>query len=278
MSVITDFPIHGFADPVVDIQTQGSSAPMYSRPTVNCRGRTGEIHALSGVSPWGAMVPQEVLEGGPVFVDALFFGVDVNEIEFQMGDEVRLQGHSLSTGANFELPSKTVTEFSPMHFTLPDVQALQFVGQQLEVIFIIMRNGSALPSLSRFVSFVKALEQTGSISIEGVENGVLEVDKFPHGIVLHIPKIINLGGNNAILMTIRSDLNGGSTAVNLRDYQRQLTVTPEAAIEFRIQPSVYQPYRGEKVFLACSAFLGSGMPQGMLYGLGPRGIIEFQLL
>ena len=131
------------------------------------------------------------------------------------------------------------------------------------------------------MTFAPALIQTAPISLEGVTNGVLEIDKHPDGVELTIPRIENLRTNNAIEMywkELVDDGQGNLHPVPWCDYQRKLTVSPKSPLKFRIEPSVYQEHRGKDMHLFCSLFLGSGMVPGLSYGMGSRGTLEFKLI
>lgn len=247
-------------------------------PFIGCESQSGLFHFIPGLDPWGCVVPMEVFTGAPIFVDSLRVVVAVNDREFQIGDQVRVQWAAFGgSGGNYQSQPQSVQSFMPLHFVVPDDTARQFEGDRVEVIFVIERGGGAIPSASLLMTFAPALIQTGPVSIEGVSEGVLEIDPHPDGVVLTIPRIENLRTNNAIEMLWISSAKGGQGGA-WRDYQRKLTVNPDSPLKFRIEPSVYQKHRGETVQLRCSLFLGSGMVPGIGYGMGHRGILEFKLI
>ncbi|MHC8347273.1 hypothetical protein [Pseudomonas sp. RT6P73] len=247
-------------------------------PLIGCESQSGLFHFIPSLGPWGCVVPMEIFTGGPIFVDSLRVVVAVNETEFQIGDQVRVQWQAFGgTGNSYRSPSQPAVSFTSLHFTVTDETARQFEGDCVEVIFVIERGEITLTSASLFMTFAPALTQTAPISIEGVSEGVLEIDRHPDGVVLTIPTIENLRTNNAIEMSWKSSANGGQGGA-WKDYQRKLAVSPDSPIEFRIEPSVYQGHRGESVHLFSSLFLGSGMVPGISYGMGPRGTLEFKLV
>jgi hypothetical protein len=269
----------GFSERTIGSTVQSSSVQFPGAPYVGCRSSSGLVHFLPSIAPWDCVIPGELLRGAPLFVDSLFYVVPVNNQDFQIGDQVRVQGQAFGgSGGSFQLPSQTVTGFTDLYFPFSDAEALKLEGDRVEVIFVITRSGGSLPSGSLFVNFVLPLVQTGQISIEGVSNGELEIDKHPDGVVLTVPTVLNLRTNNAIEIHVLSDLQGGPGARNWRDYQRKLTVTPESAVQFRIEPSVYQAFRGEWVLLYGSFFLGAGMLPALSYGMGLQGTLEFKLI
>ncbi|MBA5981170.1 hypothetical protein HXW87_01425 [Pseudomonas sp. Y5-11] len=279
MSRNTIGPPGGFSERAAGFTAQSSSVQLSGAPSVGCESSSGLIHFLPSIAPWGCVIPGELLRGAPIFVNSLFYQVSVNNQDFQIGDQVRVQGQVLeASGESFRLPSQTVEEFTDLRFPFSDAEALELEGKRVEIFYVITRNGEALTSPSLFVDFVLPLVQTGQISIEGVSNGQLEIDKYPNGLILTVPKVSNLRTNNAIEIYVRSDLQGGPGAQNWRDYQRKLTVTPESPVQFRIEPSVYQGFRGESIFLYGGFFLGAGMVPGISYGMGPQGILEFKLI
>jgi hypothetical protein len=254
------------------------STGLTGMPLIGCESQSGLFHFIPSLDPWGCVVPMEIFTGAPIFVDSLRVVVPVNDREFQIGDQVRVQWQAFGgTGNSYRSPSQPAVNFTSLHFTVPDETARQFEGDRVEVIFVIERGAITLPSASLFMTFAPALIQTGPIAIEGVSEGVLEIDQYPDGVFLIIPTIKNLRTNNAIEVSWRSSANGGSGGA-WRDYQRKLAVSPDSPTEFRIEPSVYQGHRGESVHLFCSLFLGAGMVPGISYGMGPRGTLEFKLV
>lgn len=279
MSVITGDSTSGFSEQALGFAAPGSDTRSANSPFVGCESTTGQYHNLPDIKPWGVVIPREVPEGAPIFVDSVRFAVTVNPWEFQIGDGVRIQGQSITGGGSFQLPPQTVTHLEDtLFFHLSDAQALELDDQKLDVIYVIERGGSAIPSASTFVTFAPALSQTGNIFIPAVVNGQLDVDKFAMGVDLIVPVVENLRPHNAISFLWRSDAQGGPNAVNWRDTQRQLTINPGEPTRFHVQPPAFQPYRGERVFLYCSFYLGAGLVGGLTYGMGSRGIIEFELI
>lgn len=253
-------------------------AELTGKPYVGCESQSGLFHFIPSLDPWECVVPMEIFTGAPIFVDSLRVVVVVNDREFQIGDQVRVQWLALGgSGGSYQSQPQPALSFTSLHFDIPDDIARQFEGDRLEVIFVIERGDNAIPSASLFMTFAPALIQTGPVSIEGVSEGFLEINQHPDGVILTIPRIENLRTNNAIEMFWKSSADGGQGGA-WRDYQRKLTVKPDLPTRFRIEPSVYEEHRGESVHLLCSLFLGSGMVPGITYGMGLRGVLEFKLI
>lgn len=279
MSVITGDPTNGFSEQASVIAAPSSSTRSANSPFVGCESFTGQYHNLPDTRPWGVVIPREVIDGAPTFQDAVRFAVTINPWEFQVGDSVRIQGQSITGSGSFQLPAQAVTQLEDtLFFRLSDAQAREFDDQKFDVIYVIDREGSAIPSASTFVTFAPKLIQTGNIFIPAVVNGQLDVDKFAMGVDLIVPVVENLRPHNAIQFLWRSDAQGGPNAINWRDTQRQLTINPGELTRFHIQAPAFQPYRGERVFLYCSFYLGAGLVGGLMYGMAYQGIIEFDLI
>ena len=268
----------GFCEKQSGLPSKRSSTVL-NPPLICCEARSGLIHFIPSLAPWGCVVPMELLSGAPIFVDSLRVVVAVNEFDFKIGDKVRVQWQALGdTGKRYTSPSRSVVEFTNLYYVISDEIARRFEGEEMvEVIFVIERGASALPSGSLFMTLAPTLIQTSPIFIEGVSEGVLKIDQHPDGIILTIPHIENLRTNNAIEMTSRSDWTDAHVGP-CRDYQRKLAVSPESPLKFRIEPSVYQAHRGHSIHLFCSVFLGSGMVPGIAYGMGSRGTLELKLI
>ncbi|MBV4472988.1 hypothetical protein [Pseudomonas botevensis] len=279
MSVNTVDPANGFSEQVIGYAAQTPHAIPYA-PLAGCRASSGVIDHFGSFWPWGSVLAAEVLNGAPNFRDSVFFEVIVNAVDHEIGDEIRVQGQAIEGGGGgFQLPPQTLTDLSTrLRFSISDAEALRFVGSKVEVIAVINRGGSVIPSASLMLTVAPALEQTGPIVIPGVVNGQLEIDRFPDGVALQIPRIINMRTNNAMEVTWHSDTQPGPNPLYWRDFQRVLAVTPGEPFQFHIQPSVYQDFRGEWVKVFCSYFLGAGMSSVTKYGMGYRGTLEFQLV
>ncbi|MFP6832788.1 hypothetical protein PS619_01373 [Pseudomonas fluorescens] len=268
----------GFSEVSIGFAPQRLQGTVNNRPFIGCESRSGLFHSIPSLDPWGCVVPMEILSGAPIFIDSLRVVVSVNEMDFRRGDQVRVQWQALGgSGGSYTSQPQTVVEYTSLHFAVPDETARQFEGDRVEVIFVIERDGIALPSLSLHLTFAAELLQTGPVFIDAVSQGVLQVDQHPNGVCLTIPRIENLRTNNAIEMTWKSSAKGGQDGA-WRDYQRKLTVSPDSSLGFWIEPTVYQAYRGETVHLFCSLFLGTGMVPGLTYGMGHRGVLEFRLV
>lgn len=253
-------------------------AELTGRPYIGCESQSGLFHFIPSLEPWGCVVPMEIFDGKPIFINSLRVFVPVNDWDFQIGDQVRVQWLALDgSGGSYQSQPQPVLSFTSLHFDISDDIARQFEGDRVEVIFVIERGDNAIPSASLFMTFAPALIQTGPVSIEGVSGGFLEINQHPDGVILTIPRIENLRTNNAIEMFWKSSADGGQGGA-WRDYQRKLTVKPDLPTRFRIEPSVYEEHRGESVHLLCSLFLGSGMVPGITYGMGLRGVLEFKLI
>jgi hypothetical protein len=267
----------GFSEKQSGLASKRSSNVL-NPPLICCEARSGLVHFIPSLAPWGCVVPMELLSGAPIFVDSLRVVVVVNEFDFKLGDKVRVQWQALGdAGKSYTSPSQSVIDFISLYFVVSDEIARQFEGETVEVIFVIERVAGDLPSGSLIMALAPALIQTGPIFIEGVSEGVLKIDQHPDGVTLTIPKIEHLRTNNAIEMTWRSDWTNAQVGP-WRDYQRKLAVSPESPLKFRIKPSVYQGHRGHSIHLFCSLFLGSGMVPGITYGMGPPGTLELKLV
>ncbi|PWK43100.1 hypothetical protein LOY55_28950 [Pseudomonas sp. B21-040] len=278
MTIIAPRATTGFSQSPIGLSPEHLSSQLTGLPLIGCESRSGLFHFIPSLAPWDCVVPMEIFTGAPIFVDSLRVVVSVNDREFQIGDQVRVQWQALGgSGKSYQSPPQPVLSFTSLQFAVPDETARPFEGDRVEVIFVIERGGSALPSASLYMTFAQALIQTAPISIDDVSEGVLDIDQHPDGVFLTIPLIENLRTNNAIEMHWKSSPNGGQGGA-WRDYQRKLTVSPDSPLKFRIDSSVYQAHRGESVHLLCSLFLGSGMVPGLNYGMGPRGTLEFTLV
>lgn len=279
MTAITGDPTNGFSEQVIGYKAQTPHATPYA-PLAGCETGSGVIDYFESIWPWGSVLAAEVLNGAPIFRDSVFFEVIVNAFDHQIGDEIRVQGQAIEGGGGgFQLPPQTLTDLAThLRFSISDAEASRFVGSKVEVIAVITRGGSVIPSASLMLTVAPALEQTGPIDIPGVVNGQLEIDKFPDGVALKIPRIANLRTNNAIEVNWRSDTQPGPNPRNWRDHQRLLAVTPDGPFHIHIQPSVYQDFRGEWAQVFCSYYLGAGMSSVTKYGMGPQGTLAFQLI
>lgn len=267
----------GFSEVSFGFAPTGSKQ-LNSWPFIGCESRSGLFHSIPSIDPWGCVVPMEIFNGAPIFIDSLRVGVSVNEQDFRIGDQVRVQWNALGgSGGSYRSEPQTVVSYAPLHFAVTDEIGKTFTGDRVEIFFVIEREAGSLPSSSLYMTFAPELAQTGPVFIEAVSQGVLEIDRHPEGVCLTIPRIENLRPNNAIEMFWKSSTSGGQTGA-WRDYQRKLTVSPDSSLNFRIEPTVYQAHRGETVHLFCSVFLGSGMVPGLAYGMGSRGVLEFQLV
>lgn len=267
---ITEDGTFGFSEP-------GVKAPLVDKPGIGFESRSGAFHFIPSIAPWGCVLPMEVLNGAPLFVDSLRVVVWPNETEFYLKDMVRVQLQALdgSVEGYYSLPQEVV-DFNALHFAVLDCAARRFEGKEVEVIFVIERDGSSIPSPSQYVTFAPALVQTGQAAINEVDEGALNIDQHPNGVTLIIPQIENLRTNNAIEFYLSISPDGGSNGA-WGDYQRKLTVKPHSDLEFFIEPEVYQGHRGKSVYLSCTLYLGTGMVPGLRYGMGPRGTLNFKL-
>lgn len=278
MTITVSNPLAGFSELFSGFVPERFESQLNNRPFIGCESRSGLFHYIPSLEPWGCVVPMEIFNGAPIFIDSLRVGVAVNETDFRIGDQVRVQWQAFGgCGGSYTSVPQTVVGYAPLHFAVVDEIARQFEGDRVEVIFVIEREGRFLPSLSLYMTFAAELAQTGSVFIDAVSQGVLEIDQHPDGVFLTIPRIENLKTNNAVEVFWKSSVNGGQTGA-WRDYQRKLTVSPDSSLSFRIEPTVYQAYRGETVHLFCSLYLGTGMVPGLTYGMGHRGVLEFKLV
>lgn len=257
------------------IQTQGKSAQVGLNPPRVSYLYMEKYYSFGVTAPEGAVIPQEIIEH-PLFKDAITIFIDPSVDAIAVGDTVRVFWAIPSVEDYYEYQSKDVRVEAKDKYiliTLPDTEALKFVGKQSIVNYYhVPQAGEAnfSPAISAYVA--PPLGPKPILKVTGVVDGVLNTEEHPDGIKVIIDPIANMHRYNAL--EIRWTQDSGIWV----DSQHKMTVYPDQSMEFTIPPVVYQPHVGKHVLVRYFIFLGANMSPNLRWSASTLTYAEFDLI
>lgn len=226
-------------------------------------------------APEGAVIAQEMI-GHSFFRNAIKVLIETDVPEIEVGDTVRAVWTVLSADDFYEYRSDPVRVESKQEgllITLPDTEAVKFVGKKSEIVYFHMpQAGGATPSLGTLVYVAPSLGPKPILKVMGVVDGVLDTKAHPDGIKVIIDPIANMRRYNAL--EIRWTQDSGIWV----DSQHKMTVYPDQSMEFTIPPVVYQPHVGKHVLVRYFIFLGANMSPNLRWSASTLTYAEFDLI
>lgn len=226
-------------------------------------------------APEGAVIAQEMI-GHSFFRNAIKVLIETDVPEIEVGDEVQAVWTVLSADDFYEYRSDPVRVESKQEgllITLPDTEAVKFVGKKSEIVYFHMpQAGGATPSLGTLVYVAPSLGPKPILKVMGVVDGVLDTKAHPDGIKVIIDPIANMRRYNAL--EIRWTQDSGIWV----DSQHKMTVYPDQSMEFTIPPVVYQPHVGKRVLVQYFIFLGANMSPNLRWSASTLTQAEFNLI
>ena len=226
-------------------------------------------------APEGAVIAQEMI-GHSFFRNAIKVLIETDVPEIEVGDEVQAVWTVLSAEDFYEYRSDPVrvdSKNKDVLITLPDTEAVKFVGKKSEIVYFHMpQAGGVTPSLGRLVYVAPSLGPKPILKVMGVVDGVLDTTAHPDGIKVIIDPIANMHRYNAL--EIRWTQDSGIWV----DSQHKMTVYPDQSVEFTIPPVVYQPHVGKRVLVQYFIFLGANMSPNLRWSASTLTQAEFNLI
>lgn len=226
-------------------------------------------------APEGAVIPQEMI-GHSFFRNAIKVLIETDVPEIEVGDEVQAVWTVLSAEDFYEYRSDPVrvdSKNKDVLITLPDTEAVKFVGKKSEIVYFHMpQAGGVTPSLRTLVYVAPSLGPKPILKVMGVVDGVLDTKAHPDGIKVIIDPIANMHRYNAL--EIRWTQDSGIWV----DSQHKMTVYPDQSMEFTIPPVVYQPHVGKHVLVRYFIFLGANMSPNLRWSASTLTYAEFDLI
>lgn len=234
-----------------------------------------EYFSFGVTAPEGVVIAQEII-GHPFFRNAITVFIDTDVPEIEVGDTVRAVWTVLSADDFYEYRSDPVRVESKQEgvlITLPDTEAVKFVGKKSEIVYFHMpQAGGVTPSLGTLVYVAPSLGPKPILKVMGVVDGVLDTKAHPDGIKVIIDPIANMHRYNAL--EIRWTQDSGIWV----DSQHKMTVYPDQSMEFTIPPVVYQPHVGKHVLVRYFIFLGANMSPNLRWSASTLTYAEFDLI
>ena len=226
-------------------------------------------------APEGAVIAQEMI-GHSFFRNAIKVLIETDVPEIEVGDEVQAVWTVLSAEDFYEYRSDPVrvdSKNKDVLITLPDTEAVKFVGKKSEIVYFHMpQAGGVTPSLGTLVYVAPSLGPKPILKVMGVVDGVLDTKAHPDGIKVIIDPIANMHRYNAL--EIRWTQDSGIWV----DSQHKMTVYPDQSMEFTIPPVVYQPHVGKHVLVRYFIFLGANMSPNLRWSASTLTYAEFDLI
>ena len=226
-------------------------------------------------APEGAVIPYEMIGNSP-FTNAITIIIDPRAQEIAVGDTVRAIWTVLSAEDFYEFQSDPVpieSKNAAVLITLPDTEAVKFVGKKSEVGYIHMPEaGGANVSPKKPVYVAPSMGPKPVLKIPAVEKGVLNTKDHPNGIKVIIEPITNMHRYNALKIFWVDESN-----IRI-DAQRHMTVNPNKAMEFVIPAVVYQSHVGKRVLVQYFISLGANMSPNLRWSAGNSKYVEFDVI
>ena len=226
-------------------------------------------------APEGAVIAQEMI-GHSFFRNAIKVLIETDVPEIEVGDEVQAVWTVLSAEDFYEYRSDPVrvdSKNKDVLITLPDTEAVKFVGKKSEIVYFHMpQAGGVTPSLGTLVYVAPSLGPKPILKVMGVVDGVLDTKAHPDGIKVIIDPIANMHRYNAL--EIRWTQDSGIWV----DSQHRMTVYPDQSMAFTIPPVVYQPHVGKRVLVQYFIFLGANMSPNLRWSASTLTQAEFNLI
>lgn len=259
----------------LESQTSGKSVQAsLLPPTVTCLYEDRSF-SFGVTAPEGAVIPQEII-GDPLFRDAITVLIETDIPAIKVDDSVRAIWTVLSAEDFYEYQSDPVlveSKDEDVLITLPDTEAVKFVGKKSEIVYLHMPlEGEATFSLGSLVYVAPSLGPKPILKVMGVVDGVLDTTAHPDGIKVIIDPIANMHRYNAL--EIRWTQDSGIWV----DSQHKMTVYPDQSMAFTIPPVVYQPHVGKHVLVRYFIFLGAEMSPNLRWAASSQTYAEFDLI
>jgi hypothetical protein len=216
------------------------------------------------------IIPREIIGVHP-FRDSITTWISLSSSEVQIGDQMRVDWTPMDGSPEFRSEPETVASNEGyMRVAIPDSELIRFEGKRVEVIYVhLPKQGGAEPSPSRYVHVAPALGDKPYVKVKAVVDGVLDTSAYPNGVEVSIGPIEKMCDYNAIEVVWTVD---GYCPERLRG----MTVNPQQAMSFHIDPVVYKPYVGKRVTVYYLIHLGAGLNSYFIWTVS-SGAVSFEL-